>query len=122
MNRLLPLTAFLLAAGPVAAASLSLTDQVSRCWTITDAMKDSEFNVKFDVRMDGSGNVTDIAVVSYSPTTAAGRDAVWSASQAVEKCAPYSIDNGPRLYTIRLRWSKGKPVLDTPDGPIDPFK
>jgi hypothetical protein len=85
-------------------------------------MTDSEFSAKFDVRMDDAGNVRGIAVVSFAPSTAAGRDAVRSASQAIEKCAPYSIDEGARLYVVRMRWSDGKPVLENSPGLIDPFK
>jgi hypothetical protein len=85
-------------------------------------MKDSEFSAKFDVRMDDAGNVRDIAVVSFAPSTAAGRQAVRSASQAIEQCAPYSIDEGARLYVVRMRWAGGKPVLDKSPGLIDPFK
>lgn len=119
-----PLTLVLfLAAGTVAAAeSPSIGDQASRCWTITSAMNDSNFTAKFDVRMDASGNVVDIAVVSYGPSTAAARQAVRSASQAVQQCSPYSIDDGAGLYVAKMRWSNGKPVLDKPAGLIDPFK
>lgn len=123
MTRLQSLWVLLLVAGPVAGAeNLSIGDQASQCWKITPSMKDSEFSAKFDVRMDGAGNVRDIAVVSFAPSTAAGRDAVRSASQAIEQCAPYVIDEGARLYVVRMRWSGGKPVLDKPQGLIDPFK
>jgi len=123
MMRLPSLLALLVVVGPVAGAeNLSIGDQASRCWKITPAMKDSEFSAKFDVRMDDAGNVRDIAVVSFAPSTAAGRQAVRSASQAIEQCAPYVIDEGARLYVVRMRWSGGKPVLDKPQGLIDPFK
>ena len=123
MTRLRFLLMLLLLASPVAAAEkLSIGDQASRCWVITSAMKDSDFTAKFDVRMDSSGNVKDIAIVSYAPSTAAARRAVRSASQAIEQCSPYSIDDGASLYVVKMRWSGGKPVLDKSSGLIDPFK
>ena len=122
MMRLPSLLALLVVVGPVAGAeNLSIGDQASRCWKITPAMKDSEFSAKFDVRMDDAGNVRDIAVVSFAPSTAAGRQAVRSASQAIEQCAPYSIAEGARLRGQNAVGS-GKPVLDKPPGLIDPFK
>ena len=122
MMRLPSLLVLLVVVGPVAGAeNLSIGDQASRCWKITPAMKDSEFSAKFDVRMDDAGNVRDIAVVSFAPSTAAGRQAVRSASQAIEQCAPYSIAEGARLRGQNAVGS-GKPVLDKPPGLIDPFK
>lgn len=123
MTRFRFLLVLLLAVSPATAAeSLSLGDQASKCWVITPSMMDSEFTAKFDVRMDSSGNVKDIAIVSYAPSTAAARQAVRSASQAIEQCAPYAVDDGASLYVVKMRWSGGKPVLDKSPGLIDPFK
>jgi len=82
------------------------------CWNIP-AKYDERAVVVFDVTLDSAGRVTDITVVEYSPPGDAGRDAVMSASLAVERCAPYSVAGaGTRRMRMEIENS----------APIDPFK
>lgn len=92
--------------------ALKLGQQAVYCWNIP-AKYNEKAVVTFDVTFDVSGGVTDIAVVDYDPSGGAGRDAVISASLAIEQCAPYQVI-GPTTKRVRMEFLSEKP--------IDPFK
>lgn len=92
--------------------AFDLSRQAVSCWNIP-AKYDERAVVVFDVTFDSAGRVTDITVVEYDPPGDAGRDAVISASLAVERCAPYAVG---AAGTKRMRMEIEN------SSPIDPFK
>lgn len=93
----------------------AIAAQAIGCWNLPAALQ-SKPEIVFDVQIDASGTVTDIAVVSYSPGGEAGREAVLSASRAIELCAPYDVSGKPGQVRVKMRLVE-KPLID-PFGPL----
>lgn len=110
------LIGFLTMASAANAASLdgaSITESAVRCWNLPPTTDLTGFDTAFLVKLV-DGRVTEITVTDYQPVTDAGRSIVRSASLAIERCAPYSSDDGE--YSVRFS-ERSKNIA-----PLDPFE
>jgi hypothetical protein len=114
MRRVLFVALMMIASPALADDSAALRDQAVRCWNMPAGMTDP-FIATFDVDLDYKGDVLDIEVKSWSPQNEAGKQAVLSASRAIERCAPYDT------ASATIRGVVMDPAVLAAK-PIDPFK
>lgn len=71
----------------------TLAEQAQKCWNPPPFSADADIDAEFDVLLTASGAVRDITVTSYKPRNDLGKQAVKSASRAIEMCSPYQGGN-----------------------------
>ncbi|MFK4062222.1 MULTISPECIES: hypothetical protein [Brucella] len=96
------------------ASAGTLAEQAQKCWNPPPFSADADFDAEFDVLLTASGAVKDITVTSYNPQSDLGKDAVKSASRAIEMCSPYQ-GGVEGLNKFRM-------MLDNDGAAINPFK
>lgn len=90
-----------------------ITQAALRCWNPPPTTDVSNFKATFLIAIS-RGQAAGIDVTEYRPQTPDGKEAVRSASLAIERCAPYSLDDGS--YSVQF------PGDASGNTPIDPFK
>ncbi|WEX10277.1 hypothetical protein [Chelativorans sp. AA-79] len=91
----------LICAQYASAAQSDFSEQAARCWNLPSTLAEVAFVAEFDVALDGSGIVQDIAVISFSPSGEEFKKAILSASHAIELCAPYDVEE-PSVVRFRM--------------------
>lgn len=71
------------------ASAETLSEQAQKCWNPPPFSADADTDAEFDVLLTASGAVKDITVTTYKPQNDLGKEAVKSASKAIEMCSPY---------------------------------
>ncbi|WLF95663.1 hypothetical protein Q5698_08260 [Brucella intermedia] len=97
-----------------AAHAETLAEQAQKCWNPPPFSADAEIDAEFDVLLTESGAVKDITVTSYKPRNDLGKQAVKSASKAIEMCSPYQGGN-EGLNKFRM-------TINEDGAAINPFK
>lgn len=97
-----------------AASAETLAEQAQKCWNPPPFSADADIDAEFDVLLTASGAVKDITVTSYKPQNDLGKEAVKSASKAIEMCSPYK-GGVEGLNKFRI-------TIDEGGAAINPFK
>ncbi|QPA25435.1 hypothetical protein IR196_04890 [Brucella anthropi] len=96
------------------ASAETLAEQAQKCWNPPPFSSDAEIDAEFDVLLSANGAVKDITVTSYKPQNDLGKEAVKSASKAIEMCSPYK-GGAEGIHKFRM-------TLEDDGATINPFK
>ena len=106
--------AFIFGFSTVSASAGTLAEQAQKCWNPPPFSADAEIDAEFDVLLSANGVVREITVTSYKPQNDLGKEAVKSASKAIEMCSPYKGE-AEGIHKLRM-------TLEDDGAAINPFK